>query len=191
MRSSSGQDRWWIQVLRHIRNGISARIIGRTHRLLRRLHLITDIGLVAIIASMVGVIFIPVLGGIASLIVSSSRGRLNTRAWRNWQTHPIQDRTRGTSCEFNSHRPHRLSSRSTTTHADRKMCLKCPRMPDKVLALVVQLDRTDGFYPSGCGFESCRGYEVDSRSRNSIGQNEWFLTISLGVRVPPRAPVPR
>lgn len=40
-------------------------------------HLTADVGLTAIIASMVGVIFIPVLGGIASLIVSSSRGRLD------------------------------------------------------------------------------------------------------------------
>ena len=26
------------------------------------------------------------------------------------------------------------------------------------LAPVAQLDRADGFYPSGCAFESCQGY---------------------------------
>ena len=36
-----------------------------------------------------------------------------------------------------------------------------PRGSDVAFAPVAQLDRAGGFYPPGCGFDSCRGHEMD------------------------------
>jgi hypothetical protein len=50
------------------------------------------------------------------------------------------------------------------------------------LAPVAQLDRADGFYPSGCGFESYRGHKAMNNGRWCNWQHAWFWTTRFEVR---------